>query len=107
MLGGILWCPGRTAEAEETALRSITVLEQLDPGSELGMAYASLAALRKDASDVESALAYGSQAYALAERVDDVETRVYALNTIGTTELLAGRPQGREKLEQSLDERGG
>jgi tetratricopeptide (TPR) repeat protein len=102
VLGGILWCPGRTAEADQTARRAISVLEGLEPGRELALAYASLAALRKDAGDVENALAYGWQAYALAERVDDVETRIQALNTIGAAELLAGRPQGREKLEESL-----
>src|SRR5262249_33341798 len=34
-LGNILWCPGRTADADATARRAITVLEQLDPGREL------------------------------------------------------------------------
>ncbi len=101
-LGSILWCPGRTAEADQTARHAIAVLEQLQPGRELAMAYATLAALRKDAGDVERALSYASRAYELAQRVGDVETRVNALNTIGIAELLAGRPQGREKVEQSL-----
>ena len=101
-LGDILWCPGRTIEAEETSRRAITVLEQLEPGRELALAYGTLATLRKDAGDVETAIAYGSREYALAERIGDVTARVHALNTMGTAEILAGRPGGREKLEESL-----
>ena len=47
-LADILWCPGRTADADETAHRAITILEQVEPGRELAMAYAVLAALRND-----------------------------------------------------------
>jgi class 3 adenylate cyclase/tetratricopeptide (TPR) repeat protein len=101
-LGDILWCPGLTTEADETARRAIAVLEQLEPGHELAMAYGTLVALRKDAGDIENALAYGSREYALAERIGDVEARIHALNTMGTAEIFAGRPGGREKLEQSL-----
>jgi class 3 adenylate cyclase len=98
----ILWCPGRTADADEAARRAITVLEQLEPGHELAMAYAYMAWLRRAAGDTEQGLAYASRAQALAEDLDDVEARVTALNTIGATELHAGRPSGRDKLEQSL-----
>jgi class 3 adenylate cyclase/tetratricopeptide (TPR) repeat protein len=101
-LADILWCPGRTADADETARRAITILEQVEPGRELAMAYAVLASLRKDALDTENAIAYASRAHALAERVDDVETRIRALRTIALAEALAGRPDGLEKLEQSV-----
>ena len=101
-LGDILWCPGRTAEAEETSRRAITILEQLEPGRELALAYGTLASLRKDAGDVESALVFASQEDALGERIGDVSARVHALDTVGTAKILAGRPGGREKLERSL-----
>jgi class 3 adenylate cyclase/tetratricopeptide (TPR) repeat protein len=101
-LADILWCPGRTADADETARRAITILEQVEPGRELATAYAVLASLRKDALDTENAIAYGSRAHALAERVDDVETRIRAWRTIAMAEALAGRPDGLEKLEQSV-----
>jgi class 3 adenylate cyclase/tetratricopeptide (TPR) repeat protein len=102
VLGGILWCPGRTVEADETSHRAIALLEGLEPGRELAGAYANLAALRKDARDFERARTYASRAYALAEEVDDIETRVNALSTLGIAELLSGRPEGRDKLEQSV-----
>jgi tetratricopeptide (TPR) repeat protein len=101
-LADILWCPGRTADADETARRAIGILEEVEPGRELARAYAVLASLRKDALDSENAVAYASRAYALAERADDARTCDRALRTIGMAEALAGRPEGLDKLEQSL-----
>jgi class 3 adenylate cyclase/tetratricopeptide (TPR) repeat protein len=101
-LADILWCPGRTAEADETARRAITILEHEKPGRELAMAYVVLAALRKDALDTENAIAYASRAAELAGRVDDEEVRTRALRTIAMAEVLAGRPGALEKLEQVL-----
>jgi len=102
-LGNILWCPGRTAEARETAQKAATVLEELPPGRELAMAYATLASLHKDRDDSNGAVEWGTRAFELAESLDDTETLIHALNTIGTTELLAGTPGGQEKLERSLE----
>src|SRR5207248_10338980 len=89
-LADILWCPGRTADADETARRAISILEQVEPGRELAKAYAVLAALRKDAHDIEAAIAYASTAHALAEGVDDAWTRTRALRTIAMAEAFAG-----------------
>ena len=102
-LGNILWCPGHPAEAGETVQQALAVLEPLEPGPELAMAYATLASLRKDMFDTDGARTWGTRALELAERIDDTEARAHALNTIGTTELLAGNPAGRAKLEQSLE----
>ena len=102
-LGNILWCPGRPAEAGEAVQQALAVLEPLEPGPELAMAYATLASLRKDMFDTDGARTWGARALELAEQIDDTEARAHALNTIGTTELLAGNPAGRAKLEQSLE----
>jgi class 3 adenylate cyclase/tetratricopeptide (TPR) repeat protein len=101
-LADILWCPGRTADADETARRAITILEQVELGRELAMAYAVLASLRKDALDTENAIAYATRAHALAERVDDAGTRIRALRTIAMAEVLAGQLDGLDKLEDNL-----
>ncbi len=102
-LANILWCPGRPVEAGETIQQALAVLEPLGAGPELAMAYATSASLRKDMLDADGALSWGTRALELAEQIDDVEARAHALNTIGTTELLAGNPVGRAKLEQSLE----
>jgi class 3 adenylate cyclase/tetratricopeptide (TPR) repeat protein len=101
-LADILWCPGRTADADETARRAITILEQGEHWRELAMAYAVLASLRKDDLDTENAITYASRAHGLAERVDDAETGIRALRTIAMAEALAGQPDGLDKLERSL-----
>jgi class 3 adenylate cyclase/tetratricopeptide (TPR) repeat protein len=102
-LASILWCPGRTGEAGEAAQEAVAVLEQLPPSQELAMAYATMAQLRSNLDDSDGAVAWGTRAFELAQRLDARETVIYALNTIGSTELLAGIPGGRKKLERSLE----
>jgi class 3 adenylate cyclase/tetratricopeptide (TPR) repeat protein len=102
-LANILWCPGRPAEAGETIQQALAVLEPLEPGPELAMAYATMASLRKDMFDTDGAHRWGTRALELADQIDEPEARAHALNTIGTTELLAGNPAGRAKLEHSLE----
>ncbi|HUG48883.1 MAG TPA: AAA family ATPase [Candidatus Limnocylindria bacterium] len=102
-LARTLWCPGRTAEAEQAARQAVGLLERSQPGPELAMAYDHLAALYMDADMTADALAWGTRALELGEQLDDVETVIHATNTIGTAELLAGQPAGRAKLERSLE----
>jgi tetratricopeptide (TPR) repeat protein len=102
-LGSILWCPGRTAEAGEAAQEALTVLERLPPGRELARAYAMMAQLRKDFDDCDGAVVWGTRAFELAQQLDDRESLISALITIGATELLTGVPKGLEKLERSLE----
>jgi class 3 adenylate cyclase/tetratricopeptide (TPR) repeat protein len=101
-LANIRWCPGRTAEAAEAARESISVLEQLPPGSELAKAYATSASLLKDKSEPEQAIAQARRALELAERAEDIETQAHALNSIGMSQLLAGDIAGLPTLERSV-----
>jgi DNA-binding CsgD family transcriptional regulator/tetratricopeptide (TPR) repeat protein len=102
-LSRTLWCPGRTAESEDAARGAVAVLERLPPGRELAMAYSHLAAFYKDAEKRIEAVSWGGRALDLAERLGDTEILVHAVNTVGTIEFLAGKAQGREKVEQSLE----
>jgi class 3 adenylate cyclase/tetratricopeptide (TPR) repeat protein len=101
-LANIRWCPGRTAQAAEAAREAISVLEELPPGRELAMAYATTASLLKDRSDTQRAIAYAHRALDLAELVNDFETQAHSLNTIGTAQLLGGDPGGLAMLERSV-----
>ena len=103
VLSGILWCPGRTAEAARAAREAVALLEELPPGRELALAYSTVSSTYMDAEDVEEAVSWGTRAIELAQRLDDAEILVHALNTIGTAEFVAGAPQGREKIERSLE----
>jgi DNA-binding CsgD family transcriptional regulator/tetratricopeptide (TPR) repeat protein len=99
-LSKILWCPGRTMEAERAARAAVTLLEALPPGRELAMAYANLAQTCSAAGRREEAVGWAGQALELAERLDDTEIAVHALATIGICQFAE---EGREKLEQSLE----
>jgi DNA-binding CsgD family transcriptional regulator len=94
---------GRTQEAAEVARKAVSVLEQLEPGRELAMAYGKLAQRSANWEDAEGAIEWGTRALELARRLDDTEILVYALTTVGAAEYRSGGPAGREKLERSLE----
>ena len=102
-LSGVLSCPGnRWDEAQRFGQGAVSVLEGLGPGRELGLAYANIASLCMNREEPDGTVVWGARALELADRLDDAEVRVQALNTLGTVELLGGDLAGREKLERSL-----
>jgi DNA-binding CsgD family transcriptional regulator/tetratricopeptide (TPR) repeat protein len=102
-LSRLLRFVGRTEEAAETGKEAVAILEQFSAGRELAMAYNNLAHLFATAEDHDEAIAWGSRALEIADSLDDVETRVYALISIGAVEVQAGSPEGPAKLERSLE----
>ena len=66
------------------------------------MAYNNLSHICITADDSGGAAVWGTRALELAERLDDIEARVYALINIGAAEFRSGRPEGAEKLERSV-----
>ena len=100
-LSQILWCPGRTTEAERAAREAVTLLETLAPGRELAMAYANLAQTCAAAARVEEAVGWAGRALELAERLGDLETAIHARATIG---ICQPEPEAaREQLERVLE----
>jgi DNA-binding CsgD family transcriptional regulator len=97
-----LWYLGRSPEAKESAIAALHVLESLPPGIELGWAYSDLSRLNMTAWQHDAALAWGSKAIALAERVGDAGLLAHALNNLGSAKLDMGDPSGTEDLERSL-----
>jgi ATP/maltotriose-dependent transcriptional regulator MalT len=101
LLSEVLWCPGRIAEATQAARQAVTLLEGLDPGRELAMAYGRMAQLCMDAEDVEGAVSWGTRALDVAEPLDETEIFIHALNSIGTARFMKGMTNGKEQLERS------
>jgi DNA-binding CsgD family transcriptional regulator/tetratricopeptide (TPR) repeat protein len=101
-LSRLAWFSGDNATAEDEARLAVELLEPLAPGRELAMAYSNMAQLRMLASDTASAATWGARAIELAERLDETEIVVHALNNVGSAELLGGLAGGRAKLERSL-----
>jgi DNA-binding CsgD family transcriptional regulator len=84
------------------AKEAVAKLEPLGECHELAMACAGLSAQLFMEAHSEEAIPWGERALAMAERVDDDEARVHALNNIGCAELQLGREAGFDKLQRSL-----
>lgn len=102
-LGRMLGFGGRTTEGAEACRQSVAMLEQLEPGRELAMAYAALAQRYLNWEDTESAIDLGTRALELARRLDDTGIFVYALTTVGAAEFRGDSASGAERLAQSLE----
>jgi DNA-binding CsgD family transcriptional regulator/tetratricopeptide (TPR) repeat protein len=101
-LSRLHWYRGEAQQASDYADQAVCELEGLPPGPELAMAYSTRSQLHMLHDRVDEAVDWGSRAIALAEQMGEIETRVHALNNVGTALLLAGRPGGREHMEESL-----
>jgi DNA-binding CsgD family transcriptional regulator len=101
-LSRYLWIMGRSHDARPMALAAVELLESLEPGPELAMAWGVMSHLAMVDQRVDEAIDWGTRAIALAEPLGADETVAHALNTIGTAELLGGIEAGREKIERSL-----
>jgi len=102
-LGRMLGFGGRTKEAVEACREAVAMLEQLEPGRELAMAYAALAQRYLNWEEAATAIDWGSRALELARRLDDTGIFVYALTTVGAAEFRGDGPRGAEKLARSLE----
>jgi DNA-binding CsgD family transcriptional regulator/tetratricopeptide (TPR) repeat protein len=102
-LGRLLGFGGRPEEGAEACREAVTVLELLEPGRELALAYATLSQRCLNWDDAAGAIAWGTRARELAERLGDTEILVYALINVGAAEFRGGRDEGREELELSLE----
>ena len=98
-LSQILWCPGRTIDADRTAREAVSLLEGLPPGRELAMAYVNLAMIHAAAARADEARDWAVRAFELAQWLDDTETLLHALTVIG---LSTPTEDGWNKLERSL-----
>ncbi|MDK1481091.1 AAA family ATPase, partial [Sinorhizobium sp. 6-117] len=101
-LSRLHWRRGEGKPAEDYADQAVREMEKLSPGSELAMAYSTRSQFHMLHYRFDEAIDWGLRAIALADQLGEVETRVHALNNIGTALLFADRPGGRERLEESL-----
>jgi DNA-binding CsgD family transcriptional regulator/tetratricopeptide (TPR) repeat protein len=101
-LSRLAWFHGDGQAAERAGRAALELLEGLQPGPELAMAYSNLAQLRMLAGDTHATVAWGGRAVELAELLGRTDILAHALNNVGTAEALAGRAGGHAKLERSL-----
>jgi DNA-binding CsgD family transcriptional regulator len=101
-LSRFYWYLGRADQATTYAEEAIQVLEGIGAPRELAMAYSVRSQLYMLADQTDEAISWGNRAIALADTVGEIETKIHALNNVGTAQLFAHRPEGKEKLETSL-----
>jgi DNA-binding CsgD family transcriptional regulator/tetratricopeptide (TPR) repeat protein len=93
---------GSPRDAEAMVREAVELTEPLGPSRELARAYAGGAHLGMVFEDLERTIDCGEQAIELAETLNDTETLVHALTSLGTMLLVADRSEGRERLERAL-----
>lgn len=96
------WFAGHNAEARAAADEAIAVLATLPPGPELAMAWSNRAQLHMLAWENAEAVAWGTRAIELAQRLGDHAILAHALNNVGAAEAHEGLPEGPAKLDESL-----
>ncbi len=97
----LLCCIGRLPEASEDVRESVRVLETAPAGPELARAYSALAGFSV-VDDIDAAIGLGERAIDLAERLNDRETLVHALNNVGWARFTLGQESGLAQLERSI-----
>lgn len=94
---------GRNADAEQASLTALEILEPLGPSRELGAAYRTRAMLLMMDRQNVAAAQWGERAIAVADHLNDLETKIMAHNFVGAALILSGRShEGRQSLERSL-----
>lgn len=86
-----LSCAGRLTQVTPCIETALTVLEELPPSRDLALAYGLTGFDAAARGDVDGTHSWGQRAVELAEQVGAVDVVVYALNTMGTFELMHGR----------------
>jgi DNA-binding CsgD family transcriptional regulator len=101
-LSRLHWYRGESREAGDYADQAVRELESLPPSRELAMTYSAHSQLHMLHDRTDEAIDWGLRAIGMAEQLGDIETRIHALNNVGTALLFADRPGGRERMEESL-----
>jgi DNA-binding CsgD family transcriptional regulator len=82
--------------------RAVDEVEGTGPGPELAMAYSTRSQLNMLHYRFDEAIEWGKRAIKLADELGVVETRVHALNNVGTALLFSHEAEGRKVMEEGL-----
>jgi DNA-binding CsgD family transcriptional regulator/tetratricopeptide (TPR) repeat protein len=96
------WFATRGAEAEQTMLQAVEILESLPPGPELAWAYNVKANTWTDGGNTTEGIQTAQQAIEVAQRFACVEAEVYGRTTLGSALVTSGDLRGFEELEASI-----
>jgi DNA-binding CsgD family transcriptional regulator/tetratricopeptide (TPR) repeat protein len=101
-LSRLHWYRGEARLAKEFIDQAASELEALPPGPELAMTYSARSQSHMLHDRMDEAIIWGKRAIALAEELGETETRVHALNNVGSALMFSGKSGGEAYLEESL-----
>ena len=93
---------GDKTRTDQCLLEAVAVLDPVPHSAQLAVALHARARLASNRGQDRDALEFGQRALALARSFGDLATESHALNTVGSTLLIAGDRSGYVLLEQSL-----
>jgi DNA-binding CsgD family transcriptional regulator/tetratricopeptide (TPR) repeat protein len=103
-LSRLHWYRAESVKAEAHISKSIEVLETIDPGPELAWSYSIRSQWAMLNDQFDDALFWGERAITLAKQFGQTEIYVHALNNMGTSLLLSGKPErGQALMDESLE----
>ena len=103
-LSEILWCPGRTADAERDRARRGRLLETLPEGRELANAYVLLGDHCGTAGRQDEAIAWASNGLALAHRLGDNEIALQRAQGDRRSQARPRRARGARRSARDREE---
>ena len=101
-LSRLHWYRGESQLAKDFIDQAAKELEALPPGPELAMTYSARSQSHMLNDRMEEAVLWGKRAIALADELGETETRVHALNNVGSALMFSGQSGGEAYLEESL-----
>lgn len=101
-LARLHWRRGETNQAVAYTEQAVADLEAQPQSIELALAYSTRSQLLMLQDRFEESILWGMRAIKLSEELGQIETRIHALNNVGTSLMILGRPGGDTLLEESL-----
>lgn len=103
-LSRLWWYDGNRKKADQFAADAISVLIKQPVCKEKAMAWSNMSQLKMLADLTDECVEWGEKAIAMAEEIGDEETRIHALNNVGTVLIkeIPTRDKGIAMLNESL-----
>lgn len=101
-LARLHWRRGETDRAIAYTEDAVRELESMPACRELALAYSTRSQFLMLQDQFEEAIVWGERAIELSDRLGEVETRIHALNNVGTSLIFSGQSGGSRLLEESL-----
>ena len=103
VLADIFWRRGQQAKSAHHRLRAAELIADADPSPSKTYVVGQLARFDMLASELESAIRFGEEALAMADRLGLEEARAEILNTLGSALTGQGDEDGLRLIEQSVE----